>query len=241
MRRHDCRCLIILGLAITLLLAGGCASKSARFYTLNPVIPTSSPGPTQNTALLGPPSSIGIISVEIPDYLDRPQIVTRSPNNELKLAEFDRWAGDLQNDIARVLAETMSYQLADNGVFVLTGRRTLPSEYRITVQIDRFEAVPGEQVWLKALWTVWEKDGRRVLMRGGSNISETAQGSDYGATVAAMSRSVDRLGAQIADAMKPNLERSAAVRRGQALAQQQAPAAGASPLSGKKNIGDAGS
>lgn len=92
MRRYEWQCLTILCLAITLLLAGGCASKPARFYTLNPVVPASSPGPTWDTALLGPPSNIGIISVELPDYLDRPQIVTRNPNNELKLAEFDRWA-----------------------------------------------------------------------------------------------------------------------------------------------------
>lgn len=241
MRSHEWRYLIIPGLAMTLLLAAGCSSKPARFYTLNPVVSTSSPGPSQNTELIGPPSNIGIVSVEIPDYLDRPQIVTRNPNNELKVAEFDRWAGDLQNDIGRVLAETMSSRLADNGVFVLTGRRSLPSEYRITVQIDRFEAMPGERVWLKALWTVWEKDARRILIRGESNISEAAQGSDYGATVTAMSRSVDRLGAEIADAMRPTLVSSAAARRHQALAQQQVPSVAASPSSGKKDVGETGS
>ncbi len=241
MRSYECWRIMILCLAITLLLGVGCNSKPARFYTLNPVVPASSPGPNQNTALLGPPANIGIVSVEIPDYLDRPQIVTRNPNNELKLAEFDRWAGDLQNDIARVLAETMSYRLADNGVFVLTGRRTLPSEYRITVHVDRFEAIPGQQVWLKAVWTVWEKDARRILIRGESNISETAQGSDYAATVTAMSRSVDRLGAEIADAMKPGLVRSAAVRQGQTLAQQQVPSVRTLPPPGQKDIGETGS
>ncbi len=233
------RNLFFLALIASLLLPGGCgSSKPYRFYTLNPATQTSSSTTVQETLPAGPPSNIGIISVEIPDYLDRPQIVTRTMTNELKLAEFDRWAGDLQQDIARALAETMSSRLADNGVFILTGRRPVPAEYRIAVRIDRFEAMPGNQVLLKGLWTVLEKDGRRVLIRGESNISETAQGTDYGATVAAMSRTVDRLGTEIADAMRPTLARAAGTRPG-GEAWRQLPGTATAPVADRTG-GNAG-
>jgi hypothetical protein len=190
---------------MALLLLGGCTSKSARFYTLNPVLPSASSGKLQSALLSDPPSVIGIVSVEIPDYLDRPQIVTRNENNELKLAEFDRWGGELQKDIARVLAETMSAVLPGRNVFVLTGRRAMLADYRITVQVTRFDPMPDNVIWLNAIWAVHKKDDTSVAVRGESTLTEPIKGSGYEATVAAMSRTIDKLGAEIAGAMKPVL------------------------------------
>jgi len=42
------------------------------------------------------------------NYLDRPHIVSRAGRNKLKLSEFDRWAGSLERDVARVLVEDIS-------------------------------------------------------------------------------------------------------------------------------------
>lgn len=210
MRRHAPWRIPLLGLLPLLLLLGGCGStKSSRFYTLNPVTTTNPGLSVQPTPPSTAPSSVAILPVEIPDYLDRPQIVTRNPNNGLEVAEFDRWAGDLQRDIARVLAETMSARLPENSVFVMTGSRAIPADYRVVVHVTRFDPTPGDAVVLKAVWTVLGKDGRRILARGESNLSEPIQGRDYDATVAAMSRTVDRLGMEIAGAMQPMLARNA--------------------------------
>ncbi len=223
MGRHLPSKATVLGLVLLPLLLGGCASKSSRFYTLNPAIPAPSPGPVQSTPPAGPPAaSIGIVLVEIPDYLDRPQIVTRNENNELKLAEFDRWAGELDNDVARVLAEKLSASLPDNEVLVLTGRRAVPADYRIAVHLTRFDAMPGNVVWLNALWTVLGKEGRHIAIRSESNFAEPIQGTGYEATVAAMSRAIDKLGAEIAGAVKSMLAESAKARQAEARQQQAA-------------------
>ncbi|MGD0231129.1 MAG: PqiC family protein, partial [Syntrophorhabdales bacterium] len=188
-------------IALLLLLPAGCGtSQASRFYTLNPV--TTGPAFPPSS---GPAASIAIQSVEIPDYLDRPEIVTRNGNNGLELAEFDRWAGELQKDIARVLAETMSARLPENNVFVLTGRRVAPADYTITVHVTRFDPVPGNAVRLKAMWTIMGKDGSHLVARGESSLSEPIQGQNYGAIVAAMSRAVDQLGKELVGAMKPML------------------------------------
>ncbi|OPY66439.1 MAG: hypothetical protein A4E57_02816 [Syntrophorhabdaceae bacterium PtaU1.Bin034] len=208
MRRYAGWSLTLLGLAVFLLFTGGCgSSKPSRFYTLNPMVPASSSGSVRNTPLSGSCPTIGIVLVEIPDYLDRPQIVTRNADNGLKIAEFDRWGGELQKDIARVLAETMSTSLTGNSIFIQTGRRAIPADYRITVHVTRFEGIPGNAIWLKAMWTILEKDGRHVVVRGELDHREPVPGSDYEATVAAMSRAVDRLGKEIAGAVKPMLTR----------------------------------
>lgn len=123
--RRDARSAPVLALLLSFLLLAGCASKSSKFYTLDPAARMPSSGPVP-VAPPGPASSISLVSVEIPDYLDRPQIVTRNEKGGLEIAEFDRWAGELQKDIARVLAETMSASLPESRVFVLTGRRIVP-------------------------------------------------------------------------------------------------------------------
>lgn len=210
--RRDLRSNVtLLALVLFPLILGGCgAGKSSRFYTLIPATPAPGASRIAGTSSAGPPLNIGIMPVEIPDYLDRPQIVTRDAGSGLKVAEFDRWAGELQNDIARVLAETLSMQFPGQRVFILTGRRAVPADYRITLQVTRFDPSPGQSVWLKAQWAVLGKDGREVVVRGESDLTEPIAGQDYASTVAAMSRAVDQMGRQMADAMKPRLAYAAA-------------------------------
>jgi uncharacterized lipoprotein YmbA len=143
--------------------------------------------------------------VEVPDYLDRPQIVTRKANNELEIDEFERWAGELQKDIGRVLGETMSVALSGCNAAILTGRRLVPADLRITVHILRFEAMPGGVVWLRALWSVFRGEGRQLVFRGESDLAEPVQGQGHEAIVAAMGRAVGRMGVEMAGALRPLL------------------------------------
>jgi len=80
-------------LFLTAVILAGCASSQpSRFYQLNPM-------PNQTTPVSHLSASHNIVlaigPLRIPDYLDRPQIVTRSGKNELKLSEFGLWAGSL--------------------------------------------------------------------------------------------------------------------------------------------------
>jgi uncharacterized lipoprotein YmbA len=193
---------LIVMAALAGLVLGGCGGNTAasRFYTLDPV---KRPGPQAIPAPAAETVAVSIAQLEIPDYLDRPEIVTRGPGNGLQVADYDRWGGDLRSDIGRVLAETISNRLSANRVIVGTAKRILPSDYRISVSVTRFDAVPGERVWLRAQWAVMGKDGRTVLLRRESDLSEPMQGSDFRAIVAAMSRAVDRLGMEIAEGLRP--------------------------------------
>jgi len=192
-------------------LAGciGGASKPSRFYTLNPVRTAVVDGMDGSGQSGTPEASIGILPVEIPDYLDRPEIVTRTKLNELQLAEYERWGGDLRSDIARVLAENLSAQYPERRVAVITGRRILPVEYRVAVNVTRLDAVPGSNVWLQAHWSIVDEGGR-VLARHDSNLNVPIRGRDYPSIVTAMSNAVDRLGNRIAGALKPLLASAAA-------------------------------
>ena len=93
--------------AVILLLAlavcfSACAGKSgsSQFYVLS-----SLPQPGLSAAE-GP--VIGVFPVSMPDYLDRPQIVTRVSENEIKLDEFSRWAEPLKDSFTRALVQNLS-------------------------------------------------------------------------------------------------------------------------------------
>ena len=104
-------------LIFTTLLLAGCGGSSPRveFYTLNPLSDIQA---QSNTPATDRKISIGVGPVEIPEILDRPQIVTRTGPNKLSIDEFHRWAGRLDEGFAGVLAENISLLLSTDQVAV---------------------------------------------------------------------------------------------------------------------------
>jgi uncharacterized protein len=173
-------------------------SRPARFYTLEPLQGRDNPGalPTDATLAVGP--------VELPDYVDRPQIVTRSGSNELVIAEFDRWGGSLEKQISGSLVATLQDRLAPGQIAVVPWKSAVLSTgrpYRVKVSISRFDGMPGHSVVLQASWELCAQSGGKEESLGVKNASVTEQidGPDYDALVAAMQRALVRLGQQMAD------------------------------------------
>jgi uncharacterized lipoprotein YmbA len=188
-------------LLFSLIAAGGCASTPARFYTLNSLITTETP--VKNVSDKG--SFITVIGpVTLPGYLDRPQVVVRSGQNELKLSEYDRWAGPLESDISRVLVENLSALLVNDHATVLrwepSVQALVPVKYRVSVALTRFEGAPGGSVLLKAQWSIFSQD-RRLLLTKESGITEQVNGNSYDSLVAAMSKALESLSRDIAGAV----------------------------------------
>ena len=198
MKRERLVRIAAVGVVMVSLLLGGCGlSRSPKFYILSPV---NSPGAAGKQAVLSEPTvAVGIGPVEIPDYLDRPQIVTRTAQNGLEVAQFHRWGGLLKPDVARVLIENLSAQLADQ-VAVVPWRRSVPLQHRVAVDVTRFDATPGDSVWLKAQWTIFGQDGKSVAMAE-SNVKEPVADRDYATVVAAMSKALGSLSQDMADGL----------------------------------------
>jgi uncharacterized lipoprotein YmbA len=173
----------------------------ARFYTLSPSI---TPGAPSKTVPGDQGIAVAVGPVTVPDYLDRPQILTRLGPSEHRLAEFQRWAGSLEEDISRVLAENLSALLSQNNVTVLRwGRGAYPSsvEYRVGVDVTRFEGTIGESVTLAARWYVFGEKEKKILSARESIVKERVAGQDYNALVEAMSRALATLSREIAAAI----------------------------------------
>ena len=184
------------------LALAGClgSSRPSRFYTLEPLQVRDAPGSTATDATL----AVG--PVELPDYVDRPQIVTRSGNNELVIAEFERWGGSLDNQISASLVATLRDRLASRQIAVVPWKSAVLSSgraYRVTVSVSRFDGVPGRSVALQARWELRTQSGGKEesLVVKEASVTEQIDGPEYDALVAAMQRALVRLGEQMADSV----------------------------------------
>ena len=184
-------------LGISLFGYSGCAStEKARFYTLSPL--------TQNESQIRPKPSdkgpvVGIKPIKLPDYLERPQIVTRTGQNEIEIAEFDRWAGSLKEDLSRVLAENLSMLLSTDLVLIFPWQRTIPIEYTVDLEIIRFDGKLSQNVSLSARWVIYRDSDTHPNIVNKSTIIKPTEGVDYKALVAAKSYALGDLSKEIAN------------------------------------------
>lgn len=197
MRKIDC-IKIIAFMSCLLLIVSGCAgSKPSRFYTLDISKNQATKQPSSEYKL-----AVSIGPVEIPDYLDRPQIVSRTSQNEIAFSEFDRWAGLLQDDIARVLQENIGMLLSESAVSVSAWKWGADYDYRIAVYFSRFDIMPENKLLLRALWQITGKDGKKPLLTRESNILESVMAETYDAKVSSMSVVLEKLSIEIADGIE---------------------------------------
>ncbi len=200
--------LVVVALGASLLVLGGCSfgrERTTKMYVL-----TSLPGAqaVHSEAATDHGAAIGVGPVELPKYLNRPQIVTHASRNELHLAEFDLWAEPLEGNFSRILVENLSSLLAPDRIAVYPWNEPVSTEYRVTVEVTRFDGEADGTTSLVARWSIVGKDGKEVLMSRKSNFSQSAGAQDYEATVSAMSRTVADLSRDIAAAIKTILQKA---------------------------------
>ena len=143
-------------MALALVVMAACSSTpSTHFYVLSSMPPAQST-PASNAKQI----SLVIRDVRLPQYLERPQIITRGGDNRIQLADDAQWAGNLQQDMIRVLTENLGQLLKSDRVFSAPHNGPIKPDFRVDVEVLRFEQGADGRVTLSARW--W-------LIRGGDN------------------------------------------------------------------------
>jgi len=178
---------------------GGTQEKT-KFYIL-----TASPNPEMLQAAAPPeaPSdciAIGIARVDIPDYLNRPQIVTRVSPTQIETSEFHRWAEPLAANFGRVLADNLSkYTCAETVVFPhIRGNN---SSFRVKVEVLRFDGSLGNDVELKVRWSLFDRNEAKPSVTKQSSYTAKTDSASYEDLVCAMCLTVDAFGKEVFDAV----------------------------------------
>jgi len=176
---------VVVVLAMSL---AACSSPlKERFYTLD--------APEPPAAAAGAPS-VTVSSVSVPELVDRPQIVVRMGPNQVGIGEQARWAEPLRSAIARVVAANLAIALGGR----VAPQRTGDADYRVTIDVQRFESTPGDGVLIDAAWSVAPKSGER---RAGRSVArEKVRGADYEALAAAHSAGLAAISREIAAAIR---------------------------------------
>jgi uncharacterized lipoprotein YmbA len=138
----------------------------------------------------------------MPDYLDRPQIVTRVSENELKLDEFSRWAEPLKESFTRALVQNLSSLLNTAKIIKTADSTGFPMALQVGVEVVQFDGTLGGEVVLIVKWGLFEADGKKLIVAKRSSFKEPTGAATYEALVAAQSRAVAALSREIAEAIR---------------------------------------
>ena len=185
-------------LCAALLTLAGCPSATeSRFYLLT-TLKESAPGKAVVKPLPGPALHV---RVKLAKYLHRPEIVTRVGPNQYRLAEYDRWAEPLQENLSDILAENLSGLLPGRHVLLADWPGQSDEGYRLDVEITRLDGPPGGKMTLEARWQLVRGKGRVIASKRRSRFEETAEGAGFDALVAAQSRALGSLSRELAAAV----------------------------------------
>jgi uncharacterized lipoprotein YmbA len=146
--------------------------------------------------------TIGVGPIELPGYLDRLEIVTRTSSNEIEFTDFDFWADSLQENFGRVLIENLSILLPTEQILLFPRLKPIPFDYQIAMEVIRFDGALGGETTLIARWVVFGAKEKKMLFVRKSSIAEPAKAKGYEALVAAQSRAVENLSREIAEAIR---------------------------------------
>jgi uncharacterized lipoprotein YmbA len=171
----------------------------SQFYTINPL---SSIETNKKTAPFANKIGIGINSVEIPDYLNRPQLVFRKNKNEVSISEFNRWAGSLKDNINNVMTENLAVLLNTDRVYVPPRIKIDEIDFLISINIYVIEFIPGDQVILKGSWIIMQTDMKKEVSTRIFSLSEKINTGDLNEMIDALSLNFDNLSKAIAGEIK---------------------------------------
>jgi uncharacterized lipoprotein YmbA len=150
--------------------------------------------------------SVAVGPVLVPDAVDRPQFVLRMPGSEVRIAEQARWAEPLKEGIARAVAANLAHALENGRVSPRAQPATGEPDYRVILDVQRFDSVPGEAATLEVMWTVrGVKSGEQNT--GRVRVKEPVTGAGYDALVAAHARALAGVSRGIANAIRSSRQK----------------------------------
>lgn len=183
---------------LSILAAGALAacgsSPPVNYYNLEPVAAGTSVVKTDVPIL-----SVG--PLRVPEYLSRPQLVTRGPGSSMIIDDFNRWAEPLDHSIHRVVSGNIDNLMDRLIVVAFPTSSLIDVNYRLLGTIERFDVDEGGQAVLVVQWGVGDTEGTSVVPARRSRYTATASSGSSDATVRAMAEVISRFSQDVANEM----------------------------------------
>jgi hypothetical protein len=185
-------------ITVLLVILEGCANAPSRFYVLTSLAPLENVKSVKNA---NRELVIGVGPIELPQYLDRLPILTRTSKNEFQLSEFDLWAEPLEDNFSRVLVENISLLIPTDHVILFPSNRKRVVDFQVVVKVIRFDCGMDGDCTLSARWTILGKNGKTILLMKKSNFTVRSVETNHTAMVEALSKTLTDLSREIASAI----------------------------------------
>ncbi len=144
--------------------------------------------------------SIAVQTVNVPDLLDRPQMVTYDAQSQkVNMLEFSRWGEALPAVLQNTVTNDLIAYLPKS--FVKSARfdtETLP--YNVKIEVNKIEAYRGDKVKLSVWWNIQDSNGN-VLKRRQSAYETKVNDDTIAALVKAENAAVHQLSKDIAQTL----------------------------------------
>lgn len=174
------------------LAALGCEGRPTNFYYLESL------GPPAVDPVV-PRAKLVVEEVQLPQYLDRPGIVSQTQGTRLELPSVEQWAEPLKDGVARVLRADLAHLLASSDIVVVPTDFT-EGDAKVFVNVSRFEVTASAEAVIEAQWKIVRAGDARELVLRRSEHRRAVAGEGYGAITSALNETLHALSRDIADA-----------------------------------------
>jgi uncharacterized lipoprotein YmbA len=151
---------------------------------------------------------VGLLRIVVPDYLERPQVVSWIAPGELKIDEFLRWAEPIDAGVSRTLAEDLQTLLPKTRIIRAPWPSSVKLRCRVRVELERFGPQTNGEVQLGGRFALLPVSSEQPLVAHPVSLRRgplpTAAGGlpDVGVEVEALSQLVADLARQIVAALQ---------------------------------------
>ncbi|HEY2747795.1 MAG TPA: PqiC family protein [Polyangia bacterium] len=164
------------------------------FYVLTASsAPSSAPDDASRVIGLGP--------IRLPDYLDRPQLVTRLAANQLRISESERWAEPLADAFVDRVRRDLAAILQSDTIVAYPWDSSQHPALQVAIEVLRFERTSPEAVELDVRWTIRD-DAQHLLQTKESHIRQPTVAPDAQSAVAALSETLAALSREMAATLR---------------------------------------
>lgn len=193
-------CPVISGLCLALALSGCISvpnSPTPRFYVLQAVYENQ----VNKKINIASDVLIGVGPVKIPEYQDRPQIVTQDKEKMLKFAQFDRWGESLDLGVARLIEEDLTVMLPGAKFTLYPWNSTIAVKYQVVVEIVKLDSELDKDLFLVAQWLVIDAENSKTMIIKRSEFRQTIIPQNYSGLAKTLSTACASLSSEIAEAL----------------------------------------
>ncbi len=125
----------------------------------------------------------------------------RAENNSVQIAEFDQWAAPLKDNVIAVLSKNVATLQPDAIVRAYPWSVYGNVDYRVMVDITRFDTQPGKSANLEASWAIMEEKNHTIVSNGQTKFQQPLYDASYNSAAHALSKLLSEFSQQLSLAL----------------------------------------